>query len=264
MRAFAFLNAGFLVGLLTLANVATASAQQPVTVFAAASLTDALNAIAPKFTDATKIPVRFSFAASSALAKQIEQGAPADLFASADLDWMDYLQTRALIEPATRTDLLGNDLVLIAPKDAPAASVPLTVDGLKAALAGGKLTTGTVESVPVGRYAKIALTKLGLWASVEPSLAQADSVRAALALVGRGEATLGIVYGTDAKADARVKVVATFPADSHPRVVYPFALTKAASGDAPAKFLAFLKSPEAAAVFAGQGFTRPAIKPATN
>lgn len=249
---------------LTLALASVSASAQTVTVFAAASLTDALNAIGAKFTETTKIPVRFSFAASSALAKQIEQGAPADLFASADLDWMDYLATRNLTDPASRIDLLGNDLVLIAPKDAAAASVPLTVEGLKAALAGGKLATGSVDSVPVGRYAKIALTKLGLWQTVEPSLAQADSVRAALALVARGEAPLGIVYGTDANADPRVKVVATFPADSHPPVVYPFALTKTASGDAPAKFLAFLKGPEAAAVFAGMGFTRPAVKPATN
>ena len=237
---------------------------QTVTVFAAASMTDALNTVGAKFTEATKIPVRFSYAASSALAKQIEQGAPADVFASADLDWMDYLQTRNLIDPATRVELLGNDLVLIAPKEAAMSSVPLTADALKAALAGGKLTTGIVESVPVGRYAKIALTKMNLWATVEPALAQADSVRAALALVARGEANLGIVYGTDAKADPRVKVVATFPADSHPPVVYPVALTKTAIGDAPAKFLAYLKGPDAATVFAGMGFTRPVAKPATN
>lgn len=254
----------FATAFLTLALATVSASAQTVTVFAAASLTDALNAIGAKFTGTTNIPVRFSFAASSALAKQIEQGAPADLFASADLDWMDYLAKRELIDPASRIDLLGNDLVLIAPKDATATSVPLTVEGLKAALAGGKLTTGTVDSVPVGRYAKIALTKLGLWQTVEPSLAQADSVRAAFALVARGEAPLGIVYGTDAKADPRVKVVATFPAESHPPVVYPFALTKAASGDAPAKFLAFLKGPEAAGIFAGLGFTRPATKPATN
>ena len=248
---------------LTLANIATASAQT-VTVFAAASLTDAMSVIGARFTQSTKIPVRFSFAASSALAKQIEQGAPADLFASADLDWMDYLAQRNLIDPATRTDLLGNDLVLIAPKDAPASSVALTAEGLKAALGNGKLATGTVESVPVGRYAKIALTNLGLWQSVVPSLAESDSVRTALALVARGEATLGIVYGTDAKAEPRVKVVATFPPQSHPAVVYPVALTKSATGDAPAQFIAFLKGPEAAALFATQGFTRPSTKPATN
>lgn len=257
-----FLATAFLALSLMLANAAASA--QTVTVFAAASLTDALNAIGAKFTASTKIPVRFSFAASSALAKQIDQGAPADMFASADLDWMDYLARRNLVDPASRTDLLGNDLVLIAPNDSAVSSVPLTAEGLKSALGAGKLTTGIVESVPVGRYAKIALTKLGLWQTVEPSLAQADSVRAALALVARGEAALGIVYGTDAKADPRVKVVATFPTGSHPPVVYPFALTKTASGDAPAKFLAFLKGPEAAAIFAAQGFTRPAAKPATN
>ena len=257
-----FLATALLSLSLALANAGATA--QTVTVFAAASLTDALNAIGAKFTDSTRIPVRFSYAASSALAKQIEQGAPADIFASADLDWMDYLARRDLIDPASRTDLLGNDLVLIAPKDAAVEAVPLTANGLKAALGGGKLTTGIVDSVPVGRYAKMALTKLGLWQSVEPSLAQADSVRAALALVARGEAALGIVYATDAKADRRVKVVATFPADTHPPVIYPFALTKTASGDLPAKFLAYLKGPDAAAVFAAQGFTRPAKKPPTN
>lgn len=253
----------FLFPILLAASVASASAQT-VTVFAAASLQDVLNAIGTNFTASTKVPVRFSFAASSALAKQIEQGAPADMFASADVDWMDYLAQRDLIDAPSRVDLAGNDLVLIAPKDSAANAVPLTADGLKAALGGGKLTTGIVESVPVGRYAKIALTKLGLWQTIEPSLAQADSVRAALALVARGEATLGIVYGTDAKAEPRVKVVATFPADTHPPVVYPFALTKAAQGDGPARLLAYLRSPDAAAIFAAQGFTRPAAKAPTN
>ncbi len=249
---------------LSLACTAVGASAQTVTVFAAASMTDALNAIGAKFTTDTKVSVRFSYAASSALAKQIERDAPADVFASADLEWMDYLQQRNLIQPETRENLLGNALVLIAPKDSPALSVPLTIDGLKTALAGGKLTTGIVESVPVGRYAKTALTKLGLWAGIEPSLAQADSVRAALALVARGEANLGIVYATDAKADSRVKVVATFPADSHPPVVYPVALMKTARGDGPAKFLAYMKSPEAATIFAGMGFTLPPAKPATN
>ena len=249
------------LSLVMLAGVATA---QPVTVFAAASLQDALNAIGPAFTAATGVPVRISFAASSALAKQIEAGAPADLFASADLDWMDYLDTRGLIDRATRTDLLGNALVLIAPGDAPAADVPLTVAGLQTALAGGKLATGIVDAVPVGRYAKTALTQLGLWPTVEPALAQTENVRAALALVARGEANLGIVYATDAKSDPRVKVVATFPADSHPPIVYPFAVLTRAQGDAPAKFLAYLQSPNAAAVFAAMGFSRPVIKPASN
>ena len=242
----------------------TAAAAQPVTVFAAASMQDALNAIGQKYTEATKVPVRFSFAASSALAKQIEAGAPADLFASADLDWMDYLDKRGLIDPATRTNLLGNALVLIAPKDAPMADVSLTTDGLAKALAGGRLATGTIDSVPVGRYAKIALTKLGLWTAVEPALAEADSVRAALTLVSRGETNLGIVYATDAKADPRVKIVATFPADSHPPIVYPVALVKNVAGDEPARFLTFLGSPEATAIFSAMRFTRPAATSATN
>jgi molybdate transport system substrate-binding protein len=229
-----------------------------VTVFAAASLQDALNAAGAAFTAKTQVPVRFSFAASSALAKQIEQGAPADIFASADIDWMDYLTKKDAIDTKTRVDLLGNDLVLVAPKTTAANSVELTKEGLTAALASGRLATGAVDSVPVGRYAKTALTKTGLWDIVEPKLAQTDNVRAALALVSRGEVPLGIVYGTDAKADAGVKVVATFPDDSHPPVVYPFALTKTAKGAEPGQFLTFLQGPDAGKIFADKGFGKPA------
>ena len=259
MRVLAF----FLATLMVVSTVATASAQT-VTVFAAASLQDALNVVGRQFTDETKLPVRFSYAASSTLAKQIEQGAPADVFASADLDWMDYLAQRHLIADASRENLLGNDLVLIAPAGASVSAVALTTAGLTGALAGGKLATGIVDAVPAGRYAKTALTALGLWTTVEPALAQADSVRVALALVSRGEANLGIVYATDAAADPGVKVVAVFPAGSHPPVVYPVALTAGATGDAPAKFLAYLTSPTATAVFARMGFTRPTAKAPTH
>jgi molybdate transport system substrate-binding protein len=248
---------------LTCAGVGVAVAQG-VTVFAAASLQDALNATGAAFTERTKITVRFSFAASSALAKQIEQGAPADLFASADIDWMDYLTKKDAIDTASRVDLLGNDLVLIAPKGAPGNSVALTKDALTPILATGRLATGAVASVPVGRYAKTALEKLDLWSIVEPKLAQTDNVRAALALVARGETPLGIVYGTDAKADPGVKVVATFPADSHPPIDYPFALTKTAKGPEPAQFLTFLTSPEAWTIFAGKGFSKPAAPVASH
>lgn len=234
---------------------APAGEATPVTVFAAASLQNALSDLAKSFTAQTTVPVRFSFAASSTLARQMEQGAPAELFVSADLDWMDWAEARKLIDPATRVNLLGNRLVLVAPADTKVAMVPLTAEGLRAALGDGRLATGAVASVPVGKYAKTALEKLGLWAETEPRLAQAESVRAALVLVARGEAALGIVYETDAKVEPRVKVVATFPADSHPPIVYPFAVTAAAKGDGAARFLAYLKQPAARAVFEAQGFT---------
>jgi molybdate transport system substrate-binding protein len=237
------------------ASAQPASDAAPVTVFAAASLQNALGDIAKTFTAETKVPVRFSFAASSTLARQMEQGAPADLFASADLEWMDWAESRKLIDPKTRVSLLGNRLVLVAPADGKIASVELTRAGVGAALGDGRLATGAVASVPVGKYAKTALEKLGLWGDIEPRLAQAESVRAALVLVARGEAPLGIVYETDAKVEPRVKVVAVFPADSHPPVVYPFALTAGAKGDGPARFLAYLGAPSARAVFAAQGFT---------
>nr|WP_245428748.1 molybdate ABC transporter substrate-binding protein [Rhodoplanes elegans] len=252
-----------LVGaLLAVSTGFTAAAQDsaPVTVFAAASLQNALNDIAKQFTAETKQPVRFSYAASSTLARQMEQGAPADLFASADLEWMDWAEQKKLIDPKSRVSLLGNRLVVVAPTDGKLATVDLTKDGLKAALGDGRLATGAVASVPVGKYAKAALQTLGLWGEVEPNLAQAESVRAALVLVARGEASLGIVYETDAKVEPRVKVVAVLPADSHAPIVYPFALTATAKGDAPAKFLAYLSQPKARAVFEAGGFT--VLKPA--
>jgi molybdate transport system substrate-binding protein len=255
MRSIRKLFALACVGLVAFATAPPARAQQdPVTVFAAASLQDALKDIANKFTAETKLTVRFSFAASSALIKQIEQGAPADLFASADLDWMDYAQTKNLIQPQTRVDLLGNKLVVIAPADAAPPHFALTAESFLQAIGTSRLATGEVRSVPVGRYAKAALEKLGFWNAIEPRLAQTESVRAALVLVARGEAALGIVYATDANADPRVKVVAEFPADTHPPIVYPFALTVSARGDAPARFLAYLRGPEARQSFEAQGF----------
>jgi molybdate transport system substrate-binding protein len=179
--------------------------QEPVTVFAAASLQDALTAIGKQFTEQDGTPVRFSFASSAALARQIEQGAPADVFASADIDWMDWSQEHKLIKPQTRIDLLGNRLVVIAPADSKLSALALERGPLLMAIGQSRLATGEVSSVPVGRYAKSALEKLGLWASIQPRLAQSESVRAALALVARGEAALGIVYETDAKADRASK-----------------------------------------------------------
>ena len=222
--------------------------------FAAASLKDALDDAIAAYWRASGREVKASYAASPTLAKQIEQGAPADLFVSADLDWMDYLDGKGLINRATRGDLLRNSLVLIAPKDSRVGEVTvgpgLDLAGL---LGGGRLAVADVGSVPAGKYAKAALASLGVWQGVEGRLAQAENVRAALALVSRGEAPLGIVYRTDAVSDRRVRVVGTFPAGSHPPIVYPAALTATARPGAGA-FLAFLRGPEAAAAFARQGF----------
>ncbi|MFI5010963.1 MAG: molybdate ABC transporter substrate-binding protein [Hyphomicrobiales bacterium] len=237
------------------AAVSVAKAQSAVTVFAAASLQDALSNAAREFTGKSGIAVKFSFDASSTLARQIEQGAPADLFASADLDWMDYLAKRNFIEPRTRVNLLSNRLVIVAPKDAAITELKLDAASLEAALAGGRIATGAVETVPVGRYAKMALQKLGLWATLETRIAPAENVRAALSYVARGEAPLGIVYATDAAAEPKVKIVATFPRDSHPPIIYPFAVTSAAKGEGAARFLSFLQSPAARASFTDQGFS---------
>jgi len=199
--------------------------------------------------------VTASYAASSALARQIEQGAPADIFASADLEWMDYSAQKKTIKDGTRLNLLGNRLVLIAPKDSKIDKVDIRPGFDLAKLVGdGHIATGEVTSVPVGKYAKGALEKLGIWASVEKRFAMADNVRAALALVARGEAVLGIVYETDAKVDPNVKIVGAFPADSHPAITYPVAATENAKPEASA-YLNFLRSNTAKAVFEQYGFT---------
>src|SRR5258708_3983653 len=189
-------------------------AKPSITVFAAASLTNALQALGDGFTKDTSVAVRFSFAASSALARQIENGSRADVFFSADLEWMDYLQARNLIQPATRHDVLGNQLVLIAPAS---SKITLKIEphfALAATLGKGRLATGDPDSVPVGRYAQEALAKLGVWDEVSARLVRADSVRSALAFVERGEATLGIVYATDALIDKKVPLVNAFPAST--------------------------------------------------
>jgi molybdate transport system substrate-binding protein len=188
------------------------------------------------------------------MAKQIEEGAPADLFISADRDWMDYLQGRGLIRADTRRDLLGNRLVLVAPVDE-AKPVPLAAGALAAALGSGRLATASVASVPAGRYGKAALQALGLWAEVSSRLAETENVRAALTFVARGEAPLGVVYETDARAEPKVAVVARFPESSHPPIVYPAALTTASSAGEPSRFLDTLRRPESAAIFAREGFT---------
>jgi len=231
-----------------------AFAQDGLVIFAAASLKNALDDIAAGWKESGKPASRISYAASSALAKQIEQGAPADLFISADTDWMDYVEKKDLIQTDTRVNLLGNKIVLIAPRDS-----KVTVDvrqgfDLAKALGGGKLAMANVDSVPAGKYGKAALEKLGAWDGVKGSVAQAENVRAALLLVARGEANLGIVYSTDAAAEPNVKIVGTFPAASHPPIIYPAALTKGTKSTDARAFLDLLKSTKARPAFEKQGF----------
>jgi molybdate transport system substrate-binding protein len=248
----------FLVAVLAagLAGASPAHAQdKTLTVFAAASMKNALDDVNAAFLKSSGLKVVASYAASSALAKQIEQGAPADVFISADLEWMDYSAQKKAIKDDTRVNLLGNKLVLIAPKDSKIDKVDIAPGFDLAKLIGdGRITTGEVTSVPVGKYAKGALEKLGIWASVEKKFAMADNVRAALALVSRGEAVLGIVYETDAKVEPGVKIVGAFPADSHPAIVYPAAATVTAKPEA-AAYLNFLRTGAAKAVFETYGFT---------
>jgi molybdate transport system substrate-binding protein len=235
-------------------SVAADNPKDGITVFAAASLTDVLQELGDGFTKDSSVPVRFSFAASSTLARQIENGAPADMFFSADLEWMDYLQARKLIQPATRHDVLGNRLVLIAPTDSPVMLKIQPHFALAATLGKGRLATGDPDSVPVGRYAREALTNLGVWDEVSARLVRADSVRSALAFVDRGEAALGIVYVTDALIDKHVRVVDEFPANTHMPIIYPVALTPTAKEDA-VKFLSFIRGPAGNAAFQRYGFT---------
>jgi molybdate transport system substrate-binding protein len=233
-----------------------ASAQDTnLTVFAAASMKNALDDVDAAYTARTGVHIIASYAASSALAKQIEQGAPADIFVSADTDWMNYATARKAINEPSRVNLLGNSIVLIAPKDSILDKVSIGQGFDLAKLAGnGKIATGDVNAVPVGKYAKAALEKLGAWQAAEPKFAMAESVRAALTLVARGEAALGIVYSTDARIEPGVKIVGTFPADSHPPIIYPVAATTAAKSEA-ASYLAFLRSSAAKAIFEKYGFS---------
>ena len=232
-----------------------AIAAEKVTVFAAASLKNALDAANAAWAKEGGKEAVASYAASSALAKQIEGGAPADIFMSADLDWMDYLAKKNLIKADTRSNLLGNKIVLVAPKDhAKPVDIKKGFD-LAALLGDGKLAMGEVKSVPAGKYGKAALEALGAWPSVEGKVAGAESVRAALALVSRGEAPYGIVYQTDASADPGVAVVGTFPTDSHPPIIYPVAVLSESKNTDAAAYLEFLKSEKAAHFFTDQGFT---------
>ena len=239
------------------------AAAQPksITVFAAASMKNALDDVDDAFARQSGTKVVASYEASSTLMKQIEQGAPADVFLCADVKWMDYGIEHKVINADTRFNLLGNRLVLIAPKDSKIGTVAIGPGFDLAGLAGdGRIATGDVRAVPVGIYAKAALEKLGVWASVEPKMAMAQNVRAALVLVARREAPLGIVYATDAKVEPAVKVVGVFPDDSHPPIIYPVALTANARADA-ASYLAFLRTAAAKTIFERYGF-RVLLKPA--
>lgn len=235
------------------AQGAAAATAPDLVVLAASSLTDALNEIGPAFSAASHRGVKLSYAASSTLARQIEAGAPADVFMSADTDWMDYLQTRNLIDTSSRRNVLGNRLVLISPADSTVSIRIRPHFALGKLLGSGRLATGNPDAVPVGKYARIALTNLGVWSEVQDRIAPADNVRAALALVARGEAPLGIVYRTDALIEKKVRIVAEFPASSHDPIVYPVATT-AQAHDGAADFVKFLFSPTARAIFAKYGF----------
>jgi molybdate transport system substrate-binding protein len=246
----AVLGAAVASGMATAPQVAVAD----TLVFAAASLKTALDQVASEFEAKTGAKVTISYAGSSALAKQIEQGAPADIFISADLDWMDYVAGKKLIKEETRRNLLGNALVLIAPAD---SSLSIRIGPgfpLADALGDGHLAVADTAAVPAGKYARASLEKLGVWDGVKDRLAQAENVRAALALVARGEAPLGIVYRTDATAEPKVRIADSFPADSHPPIVYPVAETASSTGPATTAFLEFLRSDEARKAFEAQGF----------
>lgn len=233
----------------------SAEASQPLTVFAAASLKESLDEAARAYEKRTGTPVRVSYAASSALARQIEQGAPADVFFSADLEWMDYLQQRQKIDPASRRNLLGNQLALVAPKNSRVQVDLKKPASLSIALGNRRLAIGQIRSVPAGKYAHASLESLGAWDSVKSKLAESESVRAALMLVARGETPLGIVYLSDAKAEPAVRVVAVFPEDSHPPIVYPVAPLRDSRHPQAAAFVRWLSSPVARAIFQRRGFT---------
>jgi molybdate transport system substrate-binding protein len=254
MNRLAGLLVAFAVSLAAIPAPAAAQ-DKSLTVFAAASMKNALDEIDAAYTAKAGVRITVSYAASSALAKQIEQGAPADVFISADTDWMDYAIGKKTINESSRVNLLGNSIVLIAPKDSKTDHVTIDQGFDLAKLAGdGKVATGDVKAVPVGKYAKAALEKLGAWTAVEPKMAMAENVRAALALVARSEAPLGIVYSTDAKVEPGVKIVGTFPASSHPPIIYPVAATSTAHKDA-ADYLAFLRSSAAKTIFEKYGFS---------
>jgi molybdate transport system substrate-binding protein len=234
--------------------ITTGALAADVTVFAAASLKEALDAQAAQFRSATGHTVVVSYGASGTLARQIESGAPADLFISADLDWMDYVDAKARVMADTRAVLLRNELVLIAPASSEPKLEIAPGFALAAALGSERLAMANPDSVPAGRYGRQALQFLGVWGSVEKRVARAENVRAALALVSRGEAPFGIVYATDAYADERVRIVGTFPAASHPPIVYPAAVLASSKSTAAKPLLDYLRSPAARPTWEKYGF----------
>ncbi len=259
MRLLAILVA--LAALAMPALAMPAQAAERLTVFAAASTTDAVSEVLARFTEATGAQAVASFAASSTLAKQIAAGAPADVVLSANVAWMDFLEEAAAIRPESRIDLLGNSLVLVTAEGSGFACDPAAGCDLAAALGGGRLAVGDPDHVPAGIYAKEALQSLGQWHDVESRLARASDVRAALALVARGETPAGIVYTTDAALFAGVEVAARLPADTHAPIVYPAAVVAASEHPAAADLMRFLAGPEARAIFVRHGFTVVAPPP---
>lgn len=256
-RAFtsALAAAAFVVSAGGLAHRAAAQGKD-VVVLAAASLKNALDEASATWAKQTGKSTKISYAASSALAKQIESGIPADIFISADVPWMDYVAARKLIKPASRSDYLGNQIVLITTRD---SRIDLKIDkgfDLRGALGkDGRLAMGSVDAVPAGKYGKAALEYLGVWPSVSDRVAQAENVRMALTLVSRGEAPLGIVYKTDAASDPAVRIVGAFPADSHPPIIYPMALLASSANPDAQAFVDYLRTPPAKPFFEKQGFT---------
>ncbi|QDZ89908.1 molybdate ABC transporter substrate-binding protein [Shewanella decolorationis] len=255
LKHFLRFTTASVVGLALSCSVSFAADKEQVTVFAAASLTNALNEIGQLYEKEHQTKVIFSYASSSTLAKQIANGAPADLFISANQKWMDYLVDAKAVNADSRITLLKNTLVLIAEKNSPVDQVTLNSDwDIKAAVNGSRLAVGDPDHVPAGQYAKQALENLNLWKTAEPLLARANNVRAALALVEQGEAPLGIVYSTDAKVAQKIKIVATFPATSYSPIEYPSALTKQESTASAKDFNQYLQSSSATAVFEKYGF----------
>lgn len=259
MLRFRIFAACLLLACLSLPSLASAAAPPPLVVFAAASLKTAVDDVAAVWRRETGQSIRIAYAGTSALARQVEQGAPADLFMSADLDWMRYLSDRGLTS-ASRV-LLGNQLVLVAPRSSPVTLTLAENAPLAAALGNGRLAVANVRSVPAGRYAKAALESLGLWTSVAGRLAQTSNVREALRLVARGETPLGIVYATDAHAEPAVKIVDTFADATHPPIRYPVAIVHGSTNPLDSTFLDFLSSPAARRIFEREGFTVLAPSP---
>jgi len=256
-RAFTSALAAAAFALSAVGAAPQAAAQgKDVVILAAASLKNALDEASAAWTRHTGRGARISYASSAALARQVEGGIPADIFISADVPWMDYVAERKLIKPASRFDFLGNQIVLIAAKD---SRIDLKIDkgfNLRGALGNdGRLAMGNVDAVPAGKYGKAALEHLGVWPSVSDRVAQAENVRMALTLVSRGEAPLGIVYTTDAASDPAVRIVGTFPPDSHPAIIYPMALLSTSTNPDAQAFVDYLRTPAAKPFFEKQGFT---------